>query len=90
MANRKAQNDKPNRGEPDNYDRDLDRDNRRQAEGLTDVEPRGGAEPGITESRRQLREGMGTEHLQKDRKGQAQSPAELNPNQPPKRKEGHS
>lgn len=89
MANRKAKNDNPNRGEPDNYDRDLERDNRRQAEGIAEVEPRGGAEPGLNDAQRQLRAGMGTENLQKDRKGQAQSPVEMNLNQPPKDKEGH-
>ncbi|HEY0972500.1 MAG TPA: hypothetical protein VGE02_16135 [Gemmatimonadales bacterium] len=89
MANRKANKDKPNRGEPDNYDRDLVRDNRRQVEGIAEVEPRGGAEPDISEAQRQLRAGMGTGNLQKDRKGQAQSPVEMNLNQPPKKKEGH-
>ena len=89
MANRKAKKDNPNRGEPDNYDRDLERDNRRQVEGIVEVEPRGGAERGINEEQRQLRAGMGTENLQKDRKGQAQSPVEMNLNQPPKKKERH-
>ena len=33
--------------------------------------------------------GQGDEHRQHARKGQAQSPVELNHNEPPKKKEGH-
>ena len=89
MANRKAEKDKVHADAPDAYDRDLERDNRRQAENLTEVEPRGGAEREPTEAQRQLEAGMGPRNVQKDRTGQAQSPVELTPNQPPKDKEGH-
>lgn len=89
MANRKAQNEKQQADQPDQYDRDLVRDNRRQAENMPEVEPRGGAEPEMSEAQRQYEAGAGPRNFQKDRTGQAQSPVELTPNEPPKDKEGH-
>ena len=89
MANRKAQIDKENKDEPDRYDEDLKRDNRRAVEGSTEREPSGGATREPSEAERQFTAGAFPEHDQKDRKGQAQSPVELSPNQPPKQQEGH-
>ena len=92
MANRKAQNDKPNRGEPDEYDRDLARDSsggtdeNRGMSGLAGPSADGG-EPRVAHD--QFLEGAGTYNDQKDRKGQAQSPRELTHNEPPRKKEGH-
>ena len=85
MANRKATKDNPNGGRGDEYERDLERDNQRQA-GTTDAtaEDRDGNLPVD-----QFASAGGTYNDQKDRTGQAQSPRELNLNQPPKRKEGH-
>lgn len=84
MANRKATKDNPDGGRGDEYERDLERDNRRQA---------GTAEPGDDGDRNpaaeQFESAGGTYNDQKDRTGQAQSPRELNLNQPPKQKEGH-
>lgn len=90
MANRKASNDKPNRGEPDQYDRDLERDSRRAAGGNDAREPGNAAGRPRTEGQEQMHAGFDRDALaQKDRKGQAQSPVEQTLNQPPRHKEGH-
>lgn len=83
MANRKATKDNPDGGRGDEYERDLERDNRRQAGTADDA----GDERNVPAE--QFEAGGGTYNDQKDRKGQAQSPRELNLNQPPKQKEGH-
>ena len=91
MANRKAQNDKPIRSEPDEYDRDLRRDGsggndeNRGTSGLAG--PSAGEEPRVAHD--QFLEGAGSYNDQKDRKGQAQSPQELTHDEPPRQKEGH-
>jgi hypothetical protein len=86
MANRKAQKDKPNRGQPDQYDRDLEHD----GHGPTEAERRSELAPGARSvAEEQFLAGAGPRNVQKDRKGQAQSPVELNLNQPEHRKEGH-
>lgn len=86
MANRKAQNDKPNRGQPDQYDRELEHDNR----GPTEAERRSELAPGARSvAEEQFLAGAGPRNYQKDRKGQAQSPVELNTNQPEEKREGH-
>ena len=82
MANRKANKDKPDKGQPDEYDRDLERDSRRATDGAAD---RGAGAAG----QEQMHTAMAGEGPQKDRKGQAQSPRELNLDQPPRHKEGH-
>ena len=84
MANRKATKDNPDGGRGDEYARDLERDNRRQSgtlDNAEDVERNPAAE--------QFESAGGTYNDQTDRTGQAQSPRELNLNQPPKHKEGH-
>ena len=84
MANRKATKDNPDGGRGDEYERDLERDNRRQA-GTTE-----GADDGDRSvAAEQFEAGGGTYNDQKDRKGQAQSPRELTPNEPQEQKEGH-
>ena len=87
MANRKATKDNPDGGRGDEYERDLERDNRRQA-GTAD-EADGGDRNDRNVAAEQFEAGGGTYNDQKDRTGQAQSPRELNLNQPPKQKEGH-
>ena len=84
MANRKATKDNPDGGRGDEYERDLERDNRRQA-GTTDDADDADRNPAAE----QFEAAGGTYNDQKDRKGQAQSPRELTPNEPPKQKEGH-
>lgn len=90
MANRKATKDNPDGGRGDEYERDLERDNRRQAGTAGDAD---GGDRGDAGERNvaaeQFEAAGGTYNDQKDRKGQAQSPRELNLNQPPKQKEGH-
>lgn len=68
------------REEPDAYDRDLVRDNDRTEGGQRGSLPSADGEP--------YDEGLVDRHLQKDRTGQAQSPAELNLDQPEKGKKG--
>ena len=85
MANRKATKDNPDGGRGDEYERDLERDNRRQAGTADAAAENGDADLPID----QFASAGGTYNDQKDRKGQAQSPRELNLNQPPKQKEGH-
>ena len=70
------------RADKDSFDRDLLRDNG-QPEGTRRADA-----PDVAHE--QLEEGLGGYNFQKDRKGQAQSPVELNDNQPPRRKEGHN
>jgi hypothetical protein len=81
---------------PDQYDEDLARDNRfgREGEGMSDLarDTRSGmaAEP----DRSQGGEGGGSSdgrHFWRShaRQGQAESPVELNHNEPPRKKEGH-
>ena len=89
MANRKANKDKPDKGQPDSYDRDLQRDSRRATEPMPEREPGGGAGEPRTMGQEQMYAAMSEEGPQKDRTGHAQSPRELTPNQPPKHKEGH-
>lgn len=92
MTNRKATKDNPHGGRGDEYERDLERDNRQQA-GTTEPSPRSGRPETDDRDRNpaaeQFEAAGGTYNDQKDRTGQAQSPRELNLNQPPKRKEGH-
>ena len=88
MANRKAEKDKPNADMPDEYDRDLERDNDRSG-GTRQAAGAGGGPSGNVELDSQLPQGFGPVNHQKDRKGQAQSPRELTPNEPPREKEGH-
>ena len=76
------------RDTPDEFDKDLERDNQRrtQESGMSDfAEPRVDAGSGVT----QPAVHGGEEHRQHARQGQAQSPRELNLNQPEKKKEGH-
>ena len=84
MANRKATKDNPDGGRGDEYERDLERDNRRQAGTTDDAD-----DADRNTAAEQFEAAGGTYNDQKDRKGQAQSPRELNLNQPPKQKEGH-
>jgi hypothetical protein len=82
MANRKARIDKKRADEPDRYDDDLERDDRRSAEGR----PGPDAEPyrPTPEERHAGAGDAGRAYPQKDRTGQAQSPVEETPNEPPK------
>ena len=89
MANRKANKDKPDKGQPDEYDRDLERDSRRATEGGPDRDAGSSAAAPRTGGQEQMHATMAGEGPQKDRKGQAQSPRELNLDQPPRHKEGH-
>ena len=74
---------------PDQYDEDLARDNRRgrEGEGMSDLaaETRAGS-AGFTPS-----DGVDDRHGWRShaRRGQAESPVELNHNEPPRKKEGH-
>jgi hypothetical protein len=75
--------------QPDEYDEDLARDNRRgrEGEGMSDLaaETRAG-NAGFTPS-----DGVEDRHGWRShaRRGQAESPVELNHNEPPRKKEGH-
>ena len=69
------------RTDEDSFDRDLLRDND-QAGGTRRADA-----PDVAQE--QLEEVLGGSNFQKDRKGQAQSPVELNIDQPPKPQEGH-
>ena len=87
MANRKATKDNSDGGRGDEYERDLERDNRRQAGTADDADD--GDRDDRNVAAEQFEAAGGTYNDQKDRKGQAQSPRELNLNQPPRQKEGH-
>lgn len=84
MSNRKAIKDQHPRGTPDEYDRDLELDNR----GVSPLEVhRGlGADflPAFIEPDPQDR----ASGLQRDRVRQAESPVELTPDQPEKKRKG--
>jgi hypothetical protein len=88
MANRKAKIDKPYADEPDQYDRDLERDNSRLPDGRTRLDAAAPYEPS-PEERHASGGDSGRVYPQKDRKGQAQSPVEETHNEPPKQREGH-
>lgn len=79
------------RAEGDAFDRDLEHDNRRDKAGSTmgDLHDaaRGGGRASAPASLPHVEEGE--EHRQHSRKGQAESPVELNHNEQPKKKEGH-
>jgi len=85
MANRKATIDNPHGGQGDEYERDLERDNRREAEGRTgpDAEP---YRPTPEERHLAGTGESGRVYPQKDRTGQAQSPVEETLDQPEKEK----
>lgn len=70
------------RATPDAYDADLERDNQRRVSG--DAGPQSGT--GVSQMHAQS---FADENRQKDRTGQAQSPRELNLDQPEGKKEGH-
>ena len=89
MANRKAKIDKPRADAPDEYDRDLERDNDRSPEaGRTRLDAGDPYRPTADERRPGGGDG-GRAHFQKDRTGQAQSPVEETHDEQPRRKEGH-
>ena len=73
----------------DDFDRDLERDNQREGEGSTMADLAGGGGGGGSNANTQPHVSGGEEHRQHARQGQAQSPRERTPNQPPKKKEGH-
>ena len=70
----------------DEYSRDLERDNRRDAEG-SGVEQMARGESGPAAPLPD--DGAGKEHRQHARKGQAESPREQTLNQPERKREGH-
>ena len=89
MANRKAKIDKPHADAPDEYDRDLERDNDRTPDaGRTRLDASDPYRPTADERHASGGDG-GRVHPQKDRKGQAQSPVEETHSEQPRRKEGH-
>jgi hypothetical protein len=88
MANRKAKVDKQHADAPDEYDRDLERDSSRLPDGRTRLDEDDPYRPSADERHASAGD-SGPVHPQKDRKGQAQSPVEETPNEPPRRKEGH-
>jgi hypothetical protein len=75
----------------DDFDRDLERANRREHEGssMADLpDELAGGPHGAAPTTQPHVEG-GEVHRQHSRRGQAESPAELDHYDPPKRKEGH-
>ncbi len=75
----------------DDFDRDLERDSQRGRERSTMADlpdEMAGGPAGASPTSQPHVTGDGG-HRQHARKGQAQSPAELTPNEPPKHKEGH-
>jgi len=89
MANRKAKIDEPYADAPDEYDRDLQRDNDRTPDGGR--ARLGASDPyqPTADERHASGGDSGPVHPQKDRKGQAQSPVEETHRETPRRKEGH-
>ena len=76
------------RDAPDAFDGDLARDNARRARGNSMEDFRSTQESGAGLSQPHA-QSFGDENRQKDRTGQAQSPRELNLDQPEGKKEGH-
>lgn len=75
------------RATPDEFDETLQRDNERRVRGAADEDYQLTRESGAGLSQPHVE--FGDTNRQKDRTGQAQSPRELNLDQPEEKKEGH-
>jgi hypothetical protein len=80
-------NNEHTRATPDEFDETLQRDNERRVRGNADQDYQLTRESGAGLSQPHVE--FGDTNRQKDRTGQAQSPRELNLDQPEKKKEGH-